>query len=86
MKEFAIKLKELREEKGLTQKELAKEIEQAQSAVCYWEANEREPNITALKKIACYFNVTADYLLGLENDDGSKYDIHHNQIGTMNLK
>lgn len=68
MKEFGEKLKELRKEKGLTQKQLAEQLGNAQSAIYYWETNQQEPNISALKKICQFFNVSSDYLLGLENE------------------
>lgn len=57
----------MRLEKGLTQKQLANEIGNAQSAIVYWEANKQEPTISALKKICKYFDVSADYLIGLED-------------------
>ena len=66
MYNFGEKLKELRIEKGLTQKQLAEQINSAQSAIYYWESNKQEPTISALKKLCTFFNVSADYLLGLE--------------------
>lgn len=67
MYNFGEKLKELRIEKGLTQKQLAEQINSAQSAIYYWESNKQEPTISALKKLCIFFNVSADYLLGLED-------------------
>ena len=67
MDSFGEKLKELRIEKGLTQKELAQELGNAQSAIFYWETDKQEPTISALKKICKFFDVSADYLLGLED-------------------
>lgn len=67
MEHFGEKLKELRSEKGLTQKQLADEIGSAQSAIAYWEANKQEPTISALKKLCKFFEVSADYLLDLED-------------------
>ena len=64
---FGEKLKELRIEKGLTQKQLAEQIDSAQSAIYYWESNKQEPTISALKKLCLFFNVSANYLLGLED-------------------
>lgn len=66
MKNFGEKIKELRKENGLTQKQLAEAIDSAQSSVYYWESNKQEPNISALKKLCQFFNVSADYLLDLE--------------------
>lgn len=62
---FGEKIKELRLERGWTQKELAVQIGQAQSTIVYWERNEQEPNISSLKKLCELFGVPADYLLGL---------------------
>ncbi len=67
MVDFGEKIKELRLTRGLTQKQLAKELEQAQSTIVYWEQNKQEPNITSLKKLCEFFDVSADYLLGLSN-------------------
>lgn len=66
METFGEKLKELRVEKGLTQQQLAQQIGNAQSAIVYWEANKQEPSISALKKLCLFFDISADYLLGLE--------------------
>lgn len=64
MRVFAIRLKELRTEKQLTQKELAEAVECNQSMIARWEKDECEPTATAIIKIADYFNVCTDYLLG----------------------
>ena len=65
MNKFAERLKELREEKGLSLKQLSKEIGISDVAIGRWERKARIPNIEALIVIAKYFNVSADYLLGL---------------------
>ena len=64
---FAQRLRELRQEKGLSMKQLAKELNTTDAAVSNWENEMNEPKISYLKAIAQYFNVSADYLLGLEN-------------------
>ena len=48
-------------------KQLAKELNTTDAAVSNWENEINEPRISYLKAIAQYFNVSADYLLGLEN-------------------
>ena len=68
MKSFGEKLKELRIEKGLSQKELADLVDTSQSAIFYWENNQQEPKISSLKKLCIFFNVSADYLSGLEEE------------------
>ncbi len=67
MKIFAERLRELRIEKGLSMKQLAKEINATDAAISNWENNINEPKITYLKVIASYFKVSTDYLVGLEN-------------------
>lgn len=66
MKIFAERLKELRQEKGLSQMELAKAIGLGQSSIAHWEKNERVPNAEAIAVIAKFFAVSADYLIGLD--------------------
>ena len=69
---FDIRLKELRLEKGLTQKELAQVIQCDQSMIARWEKGEREPTESVIRKTARFFEVTADYLIGLEDESGTK--------------
>lgn len=67
MIEFSQRLRELRQDKGLSMKQLAKELGTTDVAVSNWENGINEPKISYLKSIAVYFNVTADYLIGLED-------------------
>jgi len=69
---FGEKLKELRKEKCLTMKELSKKINASDAIICRWENNKAEPTAPSIVEIAAFFEVSTDYLLGLENDDGSK--------------
>ena len=64
MKMFAERLLELRQERNVSQAELAKEIGVSYAIVCYWETDRSEPTAINIVKLADYFNVTADYLLG----------------------
>ncbi len=64
---FSKRLKELRLEKGYTQKQLATLIGYDQSMVARWEKGESEPTASAIKNIAVLFDVTSDYLLGIED-------------------
>ncbi|MBQ3502727.1 MAG: helix-turn-helix transcriptional regulator [Clostridia bacterium] len=66
MNTFAEKLKELREEKGLSQLALSKELGFSQAAITRWENNIQTPNIDVAIAVATYFNVSTDYLFGLE--------------------
>ena len=64
MKIFAERLLELRSERGISQAKLAKDLGVSFSVVCYWETDRSEPTAINIVKIADYFNVSADYLLG----------------------
>ena len=59
-----MRLKELRESKGLTQKEVAEIIGYSEISYARYEKGEREPDISTLCKLAEYFKVTIDYLIG----------------------
>ncbi len=59
------RLRELREEKGFTQKELAKELNIHSVTYLHYEKEQREPPLTLLAKIAKFYDVSVDYLLGL---------------------
>lgn len=62
-----VRLRELRKEKGLTQKELAAVLKVSDSTLSYWEQGKFEPDNFLLKEIAKYFNVSVEYLLGKTN-------------------
>ena len=64
---FSERLQDLREDKGLSIKQLAKELNFSDVAISRWERGLRIPNIEVLYKIALYFKVSADYLIGLED-------------------
>lgn len=64
---FAERIKELRKEKGLTQIELAEAMKLSKGTVAMWEVGKREANFQTLSKLADYFQVPVDYLLGLSN-------------------
>ena len=85
--EVGKKLKELRTNKKLSQKKLSQILECSQSVICDYENLKVEPTETVIKKIAQYFEVSSDYLIGLEDDLGNKIynDFRYNQ-GTINNK
>ena len=64
---YGNKIRELREEKGLTQAELAKELNVVRQTIAQWENEERDLKTGAIISLARYFNVTSDYILGLED-------------------
>lgn len=58
------RLVELRKEKGLSQVALAKELGVDCSTIAKYETGDRLPDLVMLCKLADYFNVTTDYLVG----------------------
>ncbi|MBR1396088.1 MAG: helix-turn-helix transcriptional regulator [Selenomonadaceae bacterium] len=64
-------LKQLREDKGITQSELSKIMNVSSSTIGMWEQGRREPDYVNLKKLADFFHVTTDYLLSY-NDLNTK--------------
>ncbi len=62
---FEVRLKELREHKGLTQKDLAQKLNLTQSTIAYYESGKKLPTVDTLKSLAKFFNVSTDFLLGL---------------------
>lgn len=67
MKIFAERLYELRKERKISQAKLAKAINISYGIVCYWETDRSEPTAPNLVKLADYFGVSTDYLLGRED-------------------
>lgn len=67
--DFCNRLKSLREERELSQNKFALAIGQTQQNISKWEKGVIEPDLKNLVKIAIFFNVTVDYLLGLSNSD-----------------
>ena len=68
MEIFSERLRELRKEKNLSMKQLAIKLNTTDAAISNWENGINEPKISYLKAMAEFFNVSADYLLGLDNE------------------
>ena len=71
--DFGSRLKELRLQSGLTQKQLAEQVGITKSVISFYELRERTPSPEVLIKLAAVFHVSSDYLLGIEK--GKKIDI-----------
>lgn len=65
---FAGRLRELREEKELSIRQLGAILNISHVAISYYENNKRVPDIMTAKKFADYFNTTCDYLIGLTDE------------------
>ena len=78
---FNENLKTARERKGISQKDMAEIIGVAKSTYSLYESGNREPNVQTIKKIADILNVSADELLGINEEpitiaahfDGDEY-------------
>ena len=64
---FSERLKELRIEKNVGQIELAKAINVSKGIISLWENDLREPKLSSLMALAKFFDVSIDYLAGLDN-------------------
>ena len=89
--DFKGRLKELRQQRGLSQSDLAKKLNISKSTISMLEVGARQPSIEMLEQIADFFNVSLDYLNGKE--DGSAYYLtpetaelgHSNLTTTANI-
>ena len=64
---FNERIKSLREDKGLSIQALARELKVSSASIFRWENSPTDIKSSQLILLAKYFNVTTDYLLGLEN-------------------
>lgn len=67
MSSFGERLKELRTEKGILQRELADHLKVSRVTITQYETGNRSPDDEIKKKIAEYFNVSLDYLMGISD-------------------
>lgn len=65
---FSERLKELRTTNKLTMEQLGKEIGSTRATISNFENNQRKPSLDMLIKIADYFDVSIDYLVGRTED------------------
>ncbi len=66
-----MRLKELREERNLTQNDVAVAIQTSQRNIGRWENHSNEPSSSFVIKLADFFQVSTDYLLGRTDDFGN---------------
>lgn len=75
MVDFGNRLKKLRLDAGLSQKELADRMGVTKSVISYYELQERTPSPEILRKLSFIFHVSSDYLLGIENPSRKVIDV-----------
>lgn len=68
MVEIGSRIKDLRHETNLSQNEIARQLGIAQNSYSQIETNKRQPSLELLVKLAKFFHVTTDYILGVEDD------------------
>lgn len=69
---FGLRLKGLRHEKGLTQKQLADKLSLVKATISSYEQSANYPSLEVFTNICKTFDVSADFLLGLSDDIGIK--------------
>jgi transcriptional regulator with XRE-family HTH domain len=67
-------MRDLLEERNLSQKQLANDLNISASAVGNYVRNNREPDFETLKKIAKYFQVSTDFLLNYHSEQDYSYE------------
>jgi transcriptional regulator with XRE-family HTH domain len=65
--DFGYRLRELRESKSLTQTQTAKRLNLSKTTISGYENNIKTPSLETLTKMAVFYGVSTDYILGLEN-------------------
>nr|DAO26306.1 MAG TPA: Repressor protein CI [Caudoviricetes sp.] len=75
---FRTRLKQLRNEKKINQRELANFLKVAPSTISMYESGQREPNFEVLESLADFFNVDLNYLLG-KSDKTTKLMLEDSQ-------
>lgn len=68
MSDLPSRIKKLREEKGLTQRQFADQFQISPSTIALYEVGKRTPDADTLSKLASFFDVSVDYLLGRTNE------------------
>ena len=74
---FNERLKQLRQQEGLTQRELAKSIEVGRTTISEYESGKIVPKHEGLLKLANYFNVSVDYLTGVSDEPATRQSNEH---------
>jgi len=73
------RIRELRNAKNLTQEELGKILNVSARSIGFYESGDRDPDTNSLNKLADYFGVTVDYIIGRSDDHvvGSQSQDHN---------
>lgn len=77
------RLRDLREDSDITQKDLAKILKDTQQHYQLYESGKREPPFWVIIKLAEYYNVSIDYIAGLTNNKGQNNNNEEQNILKM---
>ena len=69
MFDFGLRLQQLRMSRNLSQEALGKKINRSKSVICSYENNLRIPPLEVLTNLAVFFNVSLDYLVGIDKNE-----------------
>lgn len=83
MPNFNIRLRELRNIKGLSQQQLADIVGMSKSSINMYERGDREPGLELLEAFADYFNVDMDYLMGKTNTPRKSFITDENNYSSL---
>lgn len=83
---FSERLKELRDELNISQYKLSKDLNLSRSAISAYELNKRQPDFEILERIADYFNVSIDYLIGRSNSKTYDEHVFHSDFESLSEK
>ena len=64
---IGVRIKELRLEAAISQKNLGKKLGYSNQTVSFWESGQREPSLDAVVQLAAFFKTSTDYLLGVSD-------------------
>lgn len=84
--DFGIRLRQLREERGLSRTALAKKLGVSKETVYRYENNVQVPSLDRTKQIAVILRTSIDYLVGLDNQYTLKFpELSKEQRNALNL-
>lgn len=80
---FTQRIKEVIDESDYTQKQIAQKLNISEGNITNWKNGDNLPSIYILYQLCILLNISADYLLGLEDENGTKtYTNTYNNNGT----
>lgn len=81
--DFSVNLKLLRQARGMTQSELAKELNVSGGLIGFYETGDRRPSYEQLDRIAAFFDVGMDELMGRDTSEGDMATAKSRQTAVM---